>query len=147
MKNTDTPSSKRINYIARSSLILTAAIFCTSVIAESSIQRKDHVLASFERDLNREPGAIASAATHSPVEDPLHAQINVALWNQESGRSGENQVLASFKRDLNREPGAVARTVTPAVVEDPLHVHINMALWHQESYDFSKNRLLAQVNR
>ena len=140
-------SSKRVNPIAWSSMILTAALSCTSVVAESVIPREDHVLASFERDLNREPGAIASASAHSPAEDPLHTQINVTLWNQESGRSGEDQVLASFKRDLKREPGAVAHTVAPDAAEDPLQVHVNMALWDQEPYDFSNNRLLAQANR
>ena len=147
MKNTDTHSSNPINRIVPASLILTVAIFCTNAMAESGIQQEDNVLASFERDLNREPGAIAPAAARSPSEDPLHTQINVVLWNQGSDRSGDGQVLASFERDLNREPGAVTPPVIPAAEEDPLYVHVNRALWHNGLYDLSNDRLLAQVKR
>ncbi|MDP2759046.1 MAG: hypothetical protein Q8O64_01390 [Sideroxyarcus sp.] len=79
----------------------------------------DAVVASFDRDLYREP--VNSAVAFTETADPLDA-INIAF-----GSVVTNAVLASFQRDLYREG---ANVVTVASGEtDPLNV-INVALWN-----------------
>ena len=55
----------------------------------------DQILASFERDMYREPAALA-AVTVTGDADPL-AAIFTALRDEET-----DQVRASFERDMNR---------------------------------------------
>jgi len=54
----------------------------------------NQIVASFERDLNRE--AVSTYTTHRDV-DTVQYLVNNTL------RNGSDQIVASFERDLNRE--------------------------------------------
>jgi len=79
----------------------------------------DAVVASFDRDLYREPVNFALAVT--ATADPLDA-INIAFRSVVA-----NAILASFQRDLYREGANVVTVASSAT--DPLNV-INVALWN-----------------
>ena len=96
---------------------------------------QDPVLASFERDINREPPETAVASVNGEA-DPVNAIINAALSTVPGTAGGtvrvaqgmvQDPVLASFERDLYREPPEFA----VASVEggsDPVNALINAAL-------------------
>ncbi|MDO8261975.1 MAG: hypothetical protein Q7T21_01990 [Gallionella sp.] len=79
----------------------------------------DAVVASFERDLQREP--VQSAAAIAGEADPLVAAFNVALHGT------TDQVLASFERDLNRAPAATDAVMIAGEV-DPIAAAFNAVL-------------------
>lgn len=84
----------------------------------------DAVVASFDRDLYRQPAYFA--AMNARADDPLDA-INIAFRSVES-----NAILASFQRSLYRE--GVYSAVLPIRYDDPLHA-INVALWQEMEGD------------
>ena len=98
-------------------LTLTVAALLPTFASAST----DEIVASFERDLHREPVnytvAIAGEA------DQLAGIFNAALYGT------TDQVLASFERDLYRVP-----TTSSAVIvgeADPLTIAINAVLWSE----------------
>jgi len=95
----------------------TAALLATSAYAAD---KTDAISASFERDLYREPSALAVAPV-SGEADPVNATINAAL------SAVPDPVLASFERDLYREPHAFT-FVSVSGETDPMNAIINAAL-------------------
>lgn len=78
----------------------------------------DAVVASFERDMYREP--INSAAIFAGEPEPFMVEFNTALYGT------TDLVLASFERDMYREP--VDSAITVAGEADSLTVEFYAAL-------------------
>jgi len=82
--------------------------------------QSDNMVASFERDLNREPTEGVAVAR---VEvDPLAQAISVAL------RGNPNQLLASFDRDLNRDYGKASGYAVAQLEADPLLTYLSSGM-------------------
>jgi hypothetical protein len=81
----------------KATLTLIIALGLVVPAVASAGTSSDKIVASFERDLNRE--AVSTYATHRDM-DPVQYLVNSSL------SKGSDQIVASFERDLNR--GAVA---------------------------------------
>ena len=71
-----------------------AAAFLAAVTTEQVPQDTDQVAASFERELNREPGPAMPIHRESIARDELYEALNRVHWTQES--SSTNAERAPF---------------------------------------------------
>ena len=81
------------------------------------------ILASFDRDLNRQPTPRGPVQRESIEADPLYAEVNAKL---RGAQPANDQILASFDRAFNREEPTPSR-VPRSLVWEPIYVLVNDA--------------------
>ncbi len=83
----------------------------------------DQILASFDRDLNRQATPAGPVRREAIAVDPLYKEINEKLRSQ---TPSDDQIAASFERAFRAEQFKRDR-IASSLLAEPIHVLINNA--------------------
>ena len=112
-------------------LMQTIAVAFLSAIATTmpAMAKEDQAAASFERELNHQPGSRQVTKRTEINTDVLYQKINQPLYSTSElvihGQTDSDQVAASFARELNHEPSTLAPATRTDIDTDVLYSMVN----------------------
>jgi len=107
--------------LIQTTLAISLAIAFGAPVAATELDANDPVVASFQRDLNREPTVTAGVPRIAREQDRLPEITRRAL-------DGGDPVVASFARDLNYRPNPTGEFLMSDVEQDCLPGLVRAAL-------------------
>jgi hypothetical protein len=112
----------------------TIAVAFLTVIATTmpAMAKEDRAAASFERELNHQPGTSQAITRNDISTDVLYQEINQSLYSTTDvvirNQTGPDQVLASFMRELNHKSSTPAPVTRTDIDTDVLYAMVNDSL-------------------